>query len=101
MTAPYGDNDLAYCLQDMGVPVVAGGVASFGAFDLHDTIVVEDAQRGQVHAHVPSVVVQVSAFSDAALAIDAAITVDGVNYRVREHEALNDGALLKLFLRKA
>jgi hypothetical protein len=47
------------------------------------------------------VTVQVSAFPATALAIDQPITVDGVNYVIREHDSTQDGALKKLFLRKA
>lgn len=101
MSAPYGDADIAAMLKDIGVPVIAGSVSAFGAFNLNDMIVVQDAQRGEVHASMPSVEVQDSAFPSAALAIDAVINVDGVNYYIRDHDAPGDGAILKLYLRKA
>ncbi len=102
MTLPYGDADIGYMLQDVGrVPVVAGGVSAYGAFSQNDMIVTHDAQRGEVHAQVPSVEVQASAFPATAIAIDVAITVDGVNYIVRDHDSPGDGAVIKLYLKKA
>jgi len=99
----YGDADNAFALEDIGVTVSAGGVVAFGALDLEDKLVIQDpGGRGEIVAQVPSVVVQVSAFPAAALAIDAAITVDGADYVIRGHEAASvDGALKKLYLRKA
>jgi hypothetical protein len=54
MTLPYGDSDIAFALKDVGVPVVAGGVNSYGALDLQDKLIVQDSQRGEVVALVPS-----------------------------------------------
>ena len=101
MTAPYGDADIAFMLGDIGVPVSAGGVNAYGALDKADKLIVQDAKRGEIVATVPSVTVQVSPFPATAIAIDAPITVDGVNYYVREHDATGDGAVKKLYLRKA
>jgi hypothetical protein len=98
----YGDTDIPAMLQDVGVPFAAGGVTGqYGILNLQDKVIVHDAERGEVHATVPSVEVQVSAFPVAALAIDAPVTVNGVNYYIRDHDASADGALLKLWLRKA
>jgi hypothetical protein len=102
MTAPYGDSDLAFVLKDCGVPVSTTHVPSaFGIFDKADTLVVQDGNRGEVVSTVPSVTVQASAYSAADLEIDQPITVDGVNYVIRDHSADSDGALKKLFLRRA
>jgi phosphohistidine swiveling domain-containing protein len=98
----YGDADIAACLKDCGgVVVAAGGLTSYGALNLNDKVIVQDAQRGEVHAQVPSVEVQTSAFPAAAIAIDSPLTVDGVSYFVRDHDSPGDGAVIKLFLRKA
>ena len=104
MTAPYGDADLAFVLKDCGKPVSTTHTASagnYGAFDKADRMLVDDQRQGQVNVSVPSVTVQASAFPAGDLEINQPITVDGVNYVIRDHEADSDGALKKLYLRKA
>jgi hypothetical protein len=104
MTAPYGDADLPFILKDCGVPVSTahtGSAGNFGIFDKFDRMLVNDAQRGEVNLTVPSVTVQVSAFPAGDIEIDQPITVDGVKYMIRDHDADSDGALKKLYLRKA
>jgi type IV secretory pathway protease TraF len=102
VTAPYGDADLAFVLKDCGVPVsTPRSTGNYGVFDKADRMLVDDQQRGQVNVTVPSVTVQASAYPAGDLEIDQPIVVDGVNYAIRDHEADSDGALKKLYLRKA
>ena len=103
MSLPYGDADLAFLLQDCGVPVTTPNTltaGNYGVLDKADKLIVQDAQRGEVTATVPSVTVQVSAYAPTDIALDAPITVDGVSYVIRDHDADSDGALKKLWLRQ-
>jgi hypothetical protein len=99
----YGDADIQPMLKDIGVPVSTATVRSgtWGALNLNDTLLINDQQRGEVAVQVPSVEIQLSAYPPADIAIDAPVTVDGVNYTIRDHDAAGDGALKKLYLRKA
>jgi hypothetical protein len=103
MSLPYGDADLPFLLEDCGVLVATATTGSpathYGILDKADKMIVSDEKRGEITATVPSVLIQVSAFPAADIAIDAPITVDGVNYVVRDHDAESDGALKKLWLR--
>lgn len=101
MTLPYGDADIAFALEDVGATVVIGSVNAYGALDKEDKLVIKDSARGEIVATVPSVTVQASAFPAASLEVDQALTVDGVSYTIRTHESTSDGALKKLYLRKA
>ena len=104
MSLPYGDADLVFVLKDCGVPVSTAhtaGAGNYGIFDNFDRMLVIDRQRGEVNVVVPSVSVKVSAYPAGDLEIDKPITVDGVKYMIRDHADEGDGALKKLFLRRA
>jgi hypothetical protein len=102
--SPYGDADIAFLLRDCGLPVHTPGTANagnYGVFDRYDQVLVDDAKRGQINVIVPSVSVQASAFPEAELAIDQPIWVDGTKFMIRDRDAEGDGALKKLYLRRA
>lgn len=79
-----------------GVPCTIGGVAGICLFDLNDSILIQDSNRGQVVMGQPMLTVQTSAFS--TLDIDSPVTVDGKNYKVRERLRRGDSGLTNLFL---
>ena len=79
-----------------GVPCTIGGVAGICLFDLNDSILIQDSNRGQVVMGQPMLTVQTSAFS--TLDIDTPVTVDGKNYKVRERLRRGDSGLTNLFL---
>ena len=78
-------------------PITIGSVAGIGVVEKDDQILVADPSgNGQVVVRVSSVTIQSSAFP--LVAIGSPITVDGVNYTVRERLAMGDGGLTKLLL---
>ena len=79
-----------------GVPCTIGGVAGICLFDLNDSILIQDSNRGQVVMGQPMLTVQTSAIP--TLDIDTAVTVDGKNYKVRERLRRGDSGLTNLFL---
>lgn len=85
--------DLASMMADpfFTVAISIGSSSTRGLFDQQDELI-PDAVGGQ--AQVRSNVVTIKKGSLAGIAIDAAITVDGTNYKVRE-QALSDDGLLQ------
>lgn len=78
-------------LQDFGVPVVAGAVSGLGIFDN------EDQELGGIAISSGSqVLLKVSDFG--GLKNQDSISVNGVNYKVKEFKVLADGAFGRAFL---
>jgi hypothetical protein len=93
----WNDTDIpAMIAATGGVPCTIGGVAGICLFDLNDSILIQDSNRGQVVMGQPMLTVQTSAFS--TLDIDSPVTVDGKNYKVRERLRRGDSGLTNLFL---
>jgi hypothetical protein len=93
----WNDTDIpAMIAATGGVPCTIGGVAGICLFDLNDSILIQDSNRGQVVMGQPMLTVQTSAFP--TLDIDTPVTVDGKNYKVRERLRRGDSGLTSLFL---
>jgi hypothetical protein len=101
-------------LEDVGVPVVCGGVSTLGLFDDDDQVIEGESgfasgvgagiqKRGQVVGRQIIVTVLSDEFEDGVLTIDAPIQVKGTDYVIRlalghSHMQLN---LTNLYLGKA
>ena len=100
-------------LADVGVPVILGDIETSGLLDYDDQVIEGETgfasglgagtqKRGELVGRVIIVTVLTNDFPDGALAIDAEINVDGVDYAIRNalahsHMALD---LTSLYLRK-
>jgi hypothetical protein len=80
-------------LNDFGVPVVFGSISGLGIFDSPSSIV-----GGLSISNDYSVIVRASVFG--ALKYGDSVTVDGVAYKVREFQLLDDGKFGRAFLSK-
>lgn len=100
----FGDADIPFMLEEVGVPVTAGGVDDgFGILDLQDQVEQLDPRpkgRGMVTMRAITLVVQTSLYPVGALAIDQTIVADGIDYAVLERLSEGDGATTKLMLRR-
>ena len=81
-------------LMDFGVPVTTGAVTGLGILDMPSQVVAD----GMVLTTDYRLTVKTSQFG--GLLYGDAITVDGVNYQVREAMKLDDGVFTELFLTK-
>lgn len=98
MGIPSNEN-LAALLQDTGgVAVSLGADSTFGHYEAAGEVVLGSAGSGVV-SEDESVVVSHGAL--AGLAVDAAITVDGRTYTIREFERIDDGKLVRVWLMDA
>jgi hypothetical protein len=86
--------ELDLFLSDFGVPVAAGAVTGVGILDMPGQIVAD----GMVLTTDYMLTARSSEFGN--LLYGAAVTVNGVDYTVREVRALDDGAFCELALQK-
>lgn len=86
--------ELDLFLMDFGVPVTAGNVSGLGVFDMPSQVVAD----GMVLTTDYKLTVKTSQFG--SLLYGDGVTVDGVNYQVREAMKLDDGRLTELMLTK-
>lgn len=84
--------DLDLFLADFGVAVVSGAVSGLGILDMPSEIVAD----GVVLTTDYKVTVKTSQFG--GLIYGAGVTVDGVNYQVREAMKVDDGSFTELML---
>ena len=84
--------DLDLFLADFGVAVVSGAVTGLGILDMPSEIVAD----GVVLTTDYKVTVKTSQFG--GLIYGAGVTVDGVNYQVREAMKVDDGSFTELML---
>lgn len=82
----------------IGTPVSFNGADFFGLLDTNDLVVVGDSGRGEVLGATISLLVRTLDVPNVK--IDDAITVDGVDYFVRDRVREGDAALVKLLLRE-
>lgn len=99
MTTFFNDADIPSMLADFGVPVVFDGVSGQkGIVEYVDAVTLKENGIAGVVNKAITVQLQTSAFP-ALLTSDAVnmpITVDGVNYKVRQRLQLTDGATTHL-----
>ena len=88
------DLDAFFDTPGFTVPVVSGGTTSVGYFESPSEIVAD----GLVLTTDFSVVVKTSAFSSVSQG--DTMTVDSVNYTVREPMLLDDGKIMRVMLEK-
>ena len=81
-------------LVDFGVPVTVGATSGLGILDMPSQVVAD----GMVLTTDYKLTVKTSQFG--GLLYGDAITVDGVNYQVREAMKVDDGMFTELFLTK-
>lgn len=81
-------------LADFGVPVVCGGVSGVGVLDMPDQLVGDISLSTEY-----SVLVKAADFHGVARN-GAAISVNGVNYKVREFKRVDDGSFARVVLSK-
>lgn len=89
----FGDDDLASIMEDEGgfaVAVVFGSNEGRGIADYVSKDVLQSMGMSGISATVITVDIQTSAFP--GLAVSSLITVDGVNYKVRDRSQVGDGA---------
>ena len=84
--------DLDLFLADFGVAVVSGAITGLGILDMPSEIVAD----GVVLTTDYKVTVKTSQFG--GLIYGAGVTVDGVNYQVREAMKVDDGSFTELML---
>ena len=84
--------DLSMFLADFGVTVTSGAVSGMGILDMPSQVVAD----GMVLTTDYKVTVRTSEFG--GLIYGAAVTVDGVNYQVREALKIDDGNFTELML---
>ena len=84
--------DLSLFLNDFGVTVTSGAVSGMGILDMPSQIVAD----GMVLTTDYKLTVRTSEFG--GLIYGAAVTVDGVNYQVREAMKIDDGQFTELML---
>lgn len=84
--------DLSLFLSDFGVTVTSGAVSGMGILDMPSQIVAD----GMVLTTDYKLTVRTSEFG--GLIYGAAVTVDGVNYQVREAMKIDDGQFTELML---
>lgn len=84
--------DLSLFLSDFGVTVTSGAVSGMGILDMPSQIVAD----GMVLTTDYKLTVRTSEFG--GLIYGAGVTVDGVNYQVREAMKIDDGQFTELML---
>jgi hypothetical protein len=86
--------DLSLFLSDFGVTVTSGAVSGMGILDMPSQVVAD----GMVLTTDYRLTVRTADFG--GLLYGDGITVDGVNYQVREAMKIDDGAMTELMLTK-
>jgi hypothetical protein len=84
--------DLSMFLADFGVTVTSGAVSGMGILDMPSQVVAD----GMVLTTDYRLTVKTSEFG--GLIYGAGVTVDGVNYQVREAMKIDDGQFTELML---
>ena len=87
-------SDFAAVLSETGEQVVLGSDTTFGIVRRPDALELEALGAGSLIAR--QIVVTVRTGALAALASGATISVNAVNYRVREHLAVGHGQLTQI-----
>ena len=87
-------SDFAAVLSEAGEQVVLGSDTTVGTVRRPDATELEAAGAGSLIAR--QIVVTVQTGSLSALATGATISVNAVNYRVREHAAVGHGQLTQI-----
>lgn len=87
-------SDLDAILAEAGEQVVLGPDTTFGIVRRPDASELEAAGAGAIIARQIMVSVQTGMLT--ALATGATITVNGTNYRVRDHFAVEHGAMTRI-----
>lgn len=85
--------ELGYILADVGVRVTLGASFTDGILEEPDDLVLEAAQVVGAKRTV-----LIATGSLPGLVADAAVTVAGAPYTVRDYRAIDDGAMTRLFL---
>ncbi|WKZ15434.1 MAG: hypothetical protein QY317_16180 [Candidatus Jettenia caeni] len=88
----FGDADIQYLLQDMGVNVTHGVTTVKGLVDFADELLLQAGQSAGV-GKVIAVTIKTDSLPN--LKIGDSVTVGGVSYTVRERLQIDDGALTK------
>lgn len=88
------DEDLNLFLDDFGVTVTSGAVSALGILDMPTQVVAGDMVLSTDYT------LTARAADFGGLLYGAAITVDGVNYSVRETRQLDDGAFVEIALQR-
>lgn len=86
--------DLSIFLQDFGVPCTAGAITAQGILDMPSQVVAD----GMVLTTDYKLTVRTADFG--GLLYGDGITVDGINYQVREAMKIDDGRFTELILTK-
>lgn len=86
--------DLDLFLADFGVPVSSGAISGIGILDMPSEIIAD----GVVLTTDYKVTVKASLFGE--LNYGATVTVDGVDYTIREVMKVDDGSFVELTLTK-
>lgn len=86
--------DLAVFLEDFGVSCTAGAVSALGILDMPSQII-----SGEM-VLTTDYTLTARAADFGGLLFGDGITVDGVNYQVREVRKLDDGAFVEIALQK-
>lgn len=89
----YGETDIPTMLAEFGADVTIGAETTKGLIDIDGAQMV----RSETYVRGKNVVAIVKTGSLSGLAVDATIVVDGVTYKVRDHEPADiDGALTQI-----
>ena len=89
-----GDDDLPVLLEEQGVPVVLGGVATRGIKRRFTEEMLRDSDAPDLMSR--SIIVSVKTDSLPSLESGASITVDGVPYTVRRRSEEAHGSLTRI-----
>jgi hypothetical protein len=88
----FRDSDIPTLLADFGRPVVIGSTNLVGIVDYVGRDVLPSMNISGISAEVITVAVQTSALPTGAVN-NAAITVDGASFKIRDMQSVGDGAV--------
>lgn len=89
-----GDEDLPGLLEEIGVPVTLGGVTTHGVKRRFTEELLRDTDARELLSR--SVIVTIKSGSLPALSSGAAITVDGIAYKVKRRMEEEHGTLTRV-----
>lgn len=96
----FGDEDLKSALSGVGtVPVIFGAVSTRGYLDIEHEDVFDPG--GVLRSQVKRITLLVQDGTLPDVTTDSLLTVDEVDYRVRQSDVVDDGKMLLLTLVKA